>query len=356
MVLALHFSVFKAKGIMKPLFFFLAAIAISSLKAPQSLALVQPQNPVSPSPGHQSPYQNQVWKVTNLGPQGNVELSEKVKKHLQGSKSCIPMNEGPRVILTGFGLFSGVSFNISGAVAENFAQESFLLPSQSSHSKASTNSSAQLKNGRLNEEDQGVRIYNRSLEIDGQAYSICVMILDVLWDFGGALVASEMHRFQPDMVMMMGRGIRDVIFEGGALNSATPYYGYNFSGDPNRHNTPTEREILPLEADELSMTWNNKELKNQVEDLVQSMGYPLSAPSKARFSNDYICNNISYIALSAAQSKPLTLAGGKLKLHPKVDSNPKIGFLHLPANAKINHEEMRGWSELILRTLSYSLN
>ena len=77
---------------------------------------------VSCGRGERQPYSE---VKTNLGAAGNQEVLERYQAYLAKGRGCRAEGNGKRVILSGFGLFRGVSYNISGAVVASMADAAF---------------------------------------------------------------------------------------------------------------------------------------------------------------------------------------------------------------------------------------
>src|SRR5262245_49399126 len=61
---------------------------------------------------------------TQLGESGNRLVAKRYKEFNQAGRHCqAPTTGNKRVLVTGFGLFTGVEFNISGVVVSTFADE-----------------------------------------------------------------------------------------------------------------------------------------------------------------------------------------------------------------------------------------
>jgi hypothetical protein len=241
------------------------------------------------------------------------------------------------VILTGFGLFAGANFNISGAVISSMA-------------------SGSLDDGSLNAGDKGARIVNRAMQIGTQYVEVCLIVADVLWDFAGAIFIQEMQRFKPDLVIMTGRGGATAVVEAGALNEASKLSGFNPDGSADPINSPVSAKILPDDPDaEAAMTWNQRAVANKIQPMIEQLGFNLEIPASARIGNDYICNNVSFIAAKAASGVPIPLAGGELTLSVHAPYAPKVGFFHYPIGAKLTASEIVAWQQILLSMVEVAL-
>ncbi len=300
-----------------------------------------------------------VIPVTDFGPEGNQDVYSRYQRFLSSSQRCEILTPGPRVMLTGFGLFSGVPYNISGALIENFAiPEVWPEELSTADHPHVINSSRPLKSGILKQSNHGVKVVNRKLRINQRELSVCLVLIDVLWDFAGAVIAAEMERFQPNLVLMSGRGDSDVILEGGAKNIATKLSGFKSNGDIDTRNTPVSSTIDTGASGDLvvPMTWNNQDLQARIRPLVGTLGHLVSAPPLWRPSNYYICNNISFIALSAAAGFRFKLAGDLIDVNPLIHSRPQIGFMHLPADAEIQHATLPIWVHVYANLIDQALH
>ncbi len=285
----------------------------------------------------------------------NEEIARRFYAYQTSGKSCEPVNNGRRVIVTGFGLWARASINYSGFVVDNLASLEF-WPENSSN-PLSLSSAYRAKTGVLGR-TEGVRIINRPFQLtDGQEISACLIITDVIWDFSGAVIANEMTRFQPDAVIMTGTSARAYL-EAGAVNVRGFSPGYNSDGTPDSLNIPTSRWILqnPATPLTLAMTWDNKRLSRLAKPLLTEIGVRLATPKVARSNNEYICNNASYLALAAAKNLPLHLAGDMIVIRPEVHSNPKIGFFHFPKINSTDVHLLQAYARVIMTLVEGSLD
>ncbi|MGZ3722824.1 MAG: hypothetical protein ACXVA9_07850, partial [Bdellovibrionales bacterium] len=224
-----------------------------------------------------------VRPFTTLRPAGNQEVVARYQTYLDSKQSCAPVNNGPRVILSGFGIWNNTSLSYSGYLIDNLASQAFWPESDV---KPNPVGNYVAKNGVLHNE--GTRIVNRSFLLkDGREISACLILVDVLWDFAGAVVATEMERFQPQAVIMMGVGPKATI-EGGATNTAYPMAGY-IDGLTDGLNFPLSKGILPNfpAGSTIAMTWDVA----RVTEAVQKFEPHVTVHHSADPQNDYICNN-----------------------------------------------------------------
>jgi hypothetical protein len=282
-----------------------------------------------------------------FGLPSNEEIVRHFDAYLASEKKCDPVNNGRRVIISGFGLWSKASINYSGFVVDNLASSEF-WPEEGA-SLIPVSASYKFKQGVLGN-SEGVRIVNRSFRLhNGQQISACLIISDVRWNFAGAVIANEMTRFQPDAVIMTGVS-SGAYLESGSLNVMELAPGHNSDGTPDLDDIPINRWILrsPKTPPMLPMTWDNQKLSRLISPLLKKIGLSLTAPKSARSSNDYICNNTSYLALAAARNLPLHLAGDEVVIRPQVYSNPQVGFFHFPNAASADVRILQTYAEVVL--------
>jgi hypothetical protein len=320
------------------------------------LALAAPFAAVAPSYGQDK---------SDLGEQGNLFVAKTFDayRQLHPDGACHAQGSGKRVIVTGYGLFSGVPYNISGTVVRSMADPAF-WPDQivlgAPHGAAWTSP----RPGLVSPSDVGAVAFNRSLIIDGRRYEACFLVLDVIWDLAGAIVVHEESRFKPELILMTGRGGEQASFEAGALNRASPYPGYDADGRPlGSINVPQSKWVLPDDPVDLAlaMTWDPRELAAASESEVELLGYSAVGQRTARPENNYLCNDISFVALHASQNRATNLAGGRITLDsPELPKPPVVGFLHFPA-ADAAHPDLAAysqgifaWGKVLARTIEFS--
>ena len=251
------------------------------------------------------------------------------------------MVKSRKIILTGFGLFDRSFYNVSGALAESFANQE---------------QSDCLKLGKLSADDHGFRKYFSTCKIKNEFYDVTTLLLDVVWSSSAEILVKTMEDVQPDLVLMMGRSSsdKDIILEGGALNKTNAHPGYKYDGTPSVDNVAPQDWILEHFPDELQMTWNHREISDQISSSLHKQGFNCIAASGARLENTYICNNISYAALASTLGKPMSFVSGHKKWTPTIKSNPKIGFLHLPKTIELTSDNINFWIGIIEDVIYYS--
>ncbi|MCX6106300.1 MAG: hypothetical protein NTY08_10775 [Proteobacteria bacterium] len=302
---------------------------------------------------------------TDLGSVGNQLVADTFERYRGKAEHCRASSDAPRVLVTGFGLFSGVEYNISGAVVSSFADPNFTASDIDPTGR--TVPLADAASGRLEFGDFGGRAKNRTIRISGQQYELCLLTLDVLWDLAAAIVIDEAHAFRPDLIIMTGRGrkTQQAVWEGYARNQARAVSGYLSSGaSAEGSNLPVDSGIpvLPSIATglELRMSWDNTLLKSSTEQIISDINPDFTAVAPATWSpgNDYVCNNISFVALAAREHRQISLSGGTLSFSLRQsDLAPatKIGFLHLPSASDNNPAQVMGWIKVLAKAIHATL-
>mgnify|MGYP001555991496 FL=1 len=327
-----------------------------------------------------NPPSSQSALQTDLGNRGNSEVRNRFVDYRAKDQHCSNSGTGKRVLISGFGLFSGADFNISGLIVEALA-DSQLWPEETNLTTVTENielgEDRQLRNrSRLEADSKGARTWQRTITINDKTVTLCLVHLEVLWDLAGAIAIYEASLFQPDMIVMMGRGGFESIIETGALNEALTMSGFDGDGVPHSVNTPvgTGRRtplILPQDhpgiGSQIAMTWDAAALKEAAEPWLEHLPFvSMRVAPGPRSSNNYICNNISFIVLNALRGNPVKLAGSTLIFDPTVtdfqatdnqvivpvssaltDNQVTAGFLHLPYNADDSKATVVGWARVV---------
>lgn len=282
---------------------------------------------------------------TELGKAGNQWVAETFQKYRANAKGCVSGGGTERRILVqGYGPFSGISRNLSGAVVAHLAG----LPDV-----------PKTKNGGW--------AATRKLEVEGETIEFCFVYLDVIWDLAGSIVLTEMERFDPELVMMSGVGSATTIAEGGAQNSALGLSGYDSEGNALRdRNTPWCGTQPCGYADHINIlspkdpgveatvthSWDNVAFARALLPGVQVFApfMKVEAPKEARYGNDYLCNNVSYTVQSAINGAEIRLAGGLISF-PARKSDRAAGFLHYQADSNPTPERIRLWASAVASAL-----
>lgn len=274
--------------------------------------------------------------MSDFNEEGALEVLDKFLKYKKKLISHDYNTGNKNILVSGFGLFSGVEYNVSGALAECFSDYCVMDGEQ------------HLKKGILEEQENGVRVIDRKIQLNGTHYNLRVLILDVLWDFAGAVISHEMQKLNPEAVLMMGRGNNSkFIFEAGALNCSNKHPGFQTNGQPSQVNTPIKKQSFLEQPAVLNMTWDNETVAKVFKRHSISQAYEISTPVTAREENTYICNNLSYVALLTAMNKSFKLANNKLAFTPSLTVKPKVGFLHLPNNLGLKTQNLSDWMKAL---------
>ena len=293
--------------------------------------------------------------ATDLG-EGNRAMKTRFDAWKERGPKSKASDAPRRVMVTGFGLFSGVDYNISGVTVASMADPAF-WPATVSLADLPEAGAEHVASGKLVDADLGAKHWQRSLEIDGVTYEVCFLVLDVLWDLGAAIVLEEARRFQPHLIVMTGRGGRRTVFESGAVNSATGYSGFRYDGAPDRENVPATPHVidpaLPGVEAAIPMTWDAPRLAAAAKPIIEAMGrgHEVYAAPRARPENNYICNNISCAVLHGIARKDVALAGGEIRIEDIALPDTAAGFLHLPAAAQNTPAEVQAWCHVLARVM-----
>lgn len=297
--------------------------------------------------------------ATDLGP-GNQALAKRFEAYKKGGHRSKKSTARHRVMITGFGLFSGVDYNISGVVVDSMANEKFWPKLHGATVQYAPPKASEVGSGKLSERDGGARVRQRLLTINDLEVEVCFLVLDVLWDLGAAITLYEAQNFRPQLIIMTGRGGRTAVFESGALNRAAGHPGFRASGDPDRRNQPVTPYVLDPSHEgiesAIAMPWDNEALAKMAREVLAGLDPPhevVAAPA-ARKGNTYICNNISAVVLHALKGVEVRLAGGHIKLRSDLEG-VKGGFLHYPAKATNRPVEVWRWCEVLAGVITREL-
>lgn len=282
---------------------------------------------------------------TDLGVSGNQYVARAYQRYAQSTQGCQSNDSRRKILVTGFGRWQGDTFNISGEVA---------------HALISPTPAPLPQNG--------VWIGNATVEVDNQPFNVCSLYLSVTWDLAAAIIVNEMNRFQPERVILSGLGGSSAILEGGALNHARGYEGYSEDGTLLQNNIPwcdgrpcsgaeTQPILPPNQAGvepEIRLTWDAQRLAELARPwILQARPDTLiETPLAARPTNDYLCNNVAYVAAHAAKEVPISLAGGEIQLRPQFQTRPQVGFFHYPFQKETSSEIVHRWVQVIQRFFS----
>jgi len=340
---------------------------------------------------------------TELGPVGNAQVVEQFKKYKNKNNHCDSSGTGTRIMLTGFGLFSSpprndknVAYNISGLISR-FMSTPTVFPNDIDTSTSTIANNLVHSNfahySHMPANANGAVIAQREMTIDQKPVTICFILLDVIWDQAAAIILYESTLFKPERIIMGGLNAGEKkygMFEAGAVNDATNYQGFLPSGASNMDNIPRpddsgDTPILPRTdqgvENSIAMTWDAKKLATFVSPVVDAIRrdnnsnvYKVKGEDDARPSNDYICNNVSFVVLHAMKGAVVNLAGGQLRFgsnqhKPDQGSNIEFieftkelgdgiksaGFFHYPDTGTDKGQTMFGWSKAIAKAMIVGL-
>jgi pyrrolidone-carboxylate peptidase len=299
---------------------------------------------------------------TVLGGKGNDRVARMFHDYAKARSDgrltgCSPVgNSTHRVLIQGFAPFQGLERNISGQVVQAMMQPAF-WPAKNSLNAPRSLSLPPTPNGIPNE--NGVTVAQRTLEYNGVEYEVCFVLVQVQWDFAAAVTVFEAERFNPGVVLMSGvGGIPDMAqIESAALNHAAPAPGFDSRGRayPDGE-APVEEKLLvgPGVQQQIAMTWNPVEVQTAIAPALAELGRHSGLSFTSRISptadpsNDYICNNISFVLLHAANNVRLRLVGGKIDLQPVFAKPFRSGFFHYPHEAGGSSEAIIGWAHVMM--------
>jgi pyrrolidone-carboxylate peptidase len=246
---------------------------------------------------------------TNLGAEGNQFILDRYQSYLKNSLHCEPSDpKARRVIISGFGPFSGSLKNFSSEVLYSWGQ--FMPPKK----------------------EQDVSSATLNLKIKNSNLQICLLSLSTQWDLAAAIIINEALAFQPDFILMTGVGGPSfVVLETIAGNNITDLSGFDGSGNPLKQTVPVENYVLPNgSTKEIALTWKPLDIYTEIEAVLNKTKYELAIDMPSKLVDDYICNNTRYVVTHAANNTTVTLAGGKIVLTPNFLKPPITGFIHLP--------------------------
>lgn len=336
---------------------------------------------------------------TDLGPLGNKKVVAQFKRYANKSEHCDTTGKGTRILMSGFGLFSsppknasGTPYNISGLVTRFMADETAFpgtVDTSVAKPMATVAGRDYATHSHMPANAEGAVVKQREMIIDKVPVTVCFVLLDVIWDQAAAIILFESTKFKPDRIIMSGLNGGEKkfgMFEAGAVNNATQYGGFDAEGKQIKINIPVQNQsgespVLPPNdpgvQETIAMTWNGKELAKAAAPLASnilrgtSSGiFSVRAEAAERRSNDYVCNNVSYVILHGIKGAVVNLAGGLLRLGPP-DQAPtpgqliewveisadvgaavkSAGFFHYPDTASDKGATVFGWGKVMAKAM-----
>ncbi len=274
---------------------------------------------------------------TDLGITGNEYVASHFLQHKMSAPICAPPNLGQsRVIITGFGPFSGSAQNISGEILKAFGKFESPLPITDAYGAMGEISSAPSN------------------------IQVCFLVLSTTWDLAAAILVHEAQVFEPHMVLMTGLGGSNMVFELDSVNQATFLEGYEPAGKELDHNQPVANYVLPLDSPgvlpRIALTWKPQDLLPEIQQDVLSQGFYAAVESTQTSPDNYICNNIRYVMAHAAKNTEIVLAGGNVRITPRFRQPPITGFIHYPMGIATTPSSLTAWSNILEKVIVKTLN
>jgi pyrrolidone-carboxylate peptidase len=283
--------------------------------------------------------------LTDLG-SDNEAVAERFNQYKAKRDHCslVPRDKAKyRVILAGFGPFSGLEFNTSSLVAMNFS-------AQLDHTQAG------LISPLINKDDADGIVRQDIVSIDGVKVAVCAVSASVIWDLAAAIYLHEAQNFKPDLIIMSGMdGGNPTLgtWEHHAMNVAKSMHGYERNGSqssvtPKEPADGSDPLILPGGPEVLPMTWNAKRLVEVTSPMVRKFFTNFDVQtSDEETPGKYLCNNVSYVMLAGLAGHPLPLAGGKMSMKINGLESVRAGFFHYPWDSEQDADAVRHWSEVL---------
>lgn len=272
------------------------------------------------------------------------------------SGRCRAQGGAPRIVVSGFNSFVSRRTNVSGAVVQAMADPAFWPSSV----RIADDPGAQAYSRRaatIGRSDDFSQVWSRRLVIDGQPYDACFVVLDVMWDLAAAILAIEVISFEPDVLLMMGRGGREPMFERAAVNRVMDAPSFKGDGTPLAELTPLAGPILPPGPgveDLIEMTWDAARLRAVTAPLFADLGYrPQLAIPRAPAST-FICNNVSLVLLHTTRGVTVRLVNEEVVLPGLRSKRPVVGFLHLPGTATTDGKSLYQWGRVVAQIIRTS--
>lgn len=279
---------------------------------------------------------------TDLG-QSNSEVAARFERYKAKQSHCsFDAAADYRVILAGFGPFSGRPINTSGLIAHNFVD---------------------FQNNRINtpiiptlttNDHDGIAKQGQ-VAIAGKHISICAVTASVIWDLAGAIYLYEASIFKPNLIIMSGMdGKNNYVgtWESGTKNVAAGLSGYEHDGSSSEVTPSTDGQdlipIVPGSAATLDMTWDPVALTGMANPLLRRDLQTFTTRNAVGHTpGTYLCNNVSYVVIAGLTGVEIPLAGGLLPIRIQNLSDTKAGFFHYPWLSPQDGEAVRAWSNVM---------
>lgn len=252
----------------------------------------------------------------DLGKAGNIYGYKQYTSYVKKTNHCITTrSENPRIIITSFGAWEKRKNNLSSTLLNEFASEELTLTDDSFFGET----------------------LNKTITIKNKSIDVCFIKLAVAWDISSAILIHETERFQPELVIMMGDGLKGkLMIETKARNLTAMLTGFNYKGNElGALNTPKGFSSITGKfraSRYMNMNWNYKKLKKSLLSIIEDHPAPFEIQLNKRHmkSNSFICNALSYTFLQAINNNNISLFKKKLKIYPTFKKRIVTGFLHLP--------------------------
>jgi pyrrolidone-carboxylate peptidase len=240
-------------------------------------------------------------KVDTSTPAARAQYDANVAFARAYTARCVVPDDGaPRVLVTGYGRFGGITTNATGKIV------SALVPA------ARYPETSPAPPGEVDPPDAQVSVGVTTLELpDVGRVHVCGMVLPVSWDLAAILVSREVAAIEPNLVIMNGvaRSRQPLWLELGAVNEAS---GDDSSGlEPSMPRGQFRAKIIGNAAtSEHSrgnlLAWDA--VRAAVDAARDAQARDVEGPSVfgdvlqggavyARFprANTYLCNNVTYV-------------------------------------------------------------
>ncbi len=332
-----------------------ARLALTSLALAASLGSASCSAEMD-SPDEEPAAEESAVKVDTSTPLARAQYDANVAFASGYRARCKPGTGKPRVLVTGFGRFQGLTNNATGRMLAS------LLPGLSYPETRSPPPGEIDPPGPQLAVAQGTLTLPRSGDVE-----LCAMILPVYWDLAAILIAREIDAFGPDFVMMNGvAGSRQELWlELGSINKAAPLDDGSDQLRPlparNAPFAPILESAGPQDQSRSNLlSWKAVALgaadsvRAHEGDMDRGDRFGVLAPGVKlagfpRDSNTYLCNNITYITgylmdypgravqlLRASQKSPTKPNYVKAKIARDVRRVPRV-FVHWPSSLADRH-------------------